>query len=178
MRGRLLKLLSAGPEAAGGAGKLWTRPWIADLIRREFGVSYHIGYLPTLLKSLGWPAQKPSRSRSRNGRPWNATSRSSTAASPETGRGSRPARRLTATLILFNETGILTQPFGRRAWAPQGPTPVVRHRLRHREKSTVLGSFSVSPGRHRCGLYAEFLPGRSVNQDDPIKHVMVRLGIG
>jgi putative transposase len=42
--------------------------------------------------------------------------------------------------------------------------------LRHREKLTVLGSVSVSPARRRCGLYAEFLPGRSVDQDDLIAH--------
>jgi transposase len=58
---RLLKLLAAGPEAAGFAGQLWTCPRIAELIRREFGVSYHVGYLPALLKSLGWSAQKPQR---------------------------------------------------------------------------------------------------------------------
>jgi hypothetical protein len=42
--------------------------------------------------------------------------------------------------------------------------------LRHRKKLTVLGSVSVSPGRRRCGLSAEFLPGRSVNQEDLIRH--------
>ena len=55
---RLLKLLAAGPEAAGFAGQLWTCPRIAELIRREFGVSYHVRYLPALLKSLGWSVQK------------------------------------------------------------------------------------------------------------------------
>jgi transposase len=58
---RLLKLLAAGPEAAGFAGQLWTCPRMAALIRREFGVSYHVGYLPTLLRSLGWSVQKPKR---------------------------------------------------------------------------------------------------------------------
>jgi transposase len=58
---RLLKLLAAGPEAAGFAGQLWTCPRIAELIRREFGVSYHVRYLPALLKSLGWSVQKPRR---------------------------------------------------------------------------------------------------------------------
>lgn len=58
---RLLKLLADGPEAAGFAGQLWTSPRIAELIRREFGVSYHVRYLPALLKSLGWSVQKPKR---------------------------------------------------------------------------------------------------------------------
>lgn len=34
----------------------------------------------------------------------------------------------------------------------------------------MLGSVSVSPSRRRCGLYAEFLPGRSVRQDDLVAH--------
>jgi hypothetical protein len=82
----------------------------------------------------------------------------------------KKVRRLAATLIFFDETGFLTQPYGRRTWVPQGQTPVIRQRLRHREKLTVLGSISVSPERRRCGLHAEFLPGRSVAQDDLIVH--------
>lgn len=58
---RLLRLLVAGPEAAGFAGQLWTCPRIAELIRREFRVSYNVRYLPALLKSLGWSVQKPKR---------------------------------------------------------------------------------------------------------------------
>lgn len=52
-----------------------------------------------------------------------------------------------------------------------GQTPVIRHRLRHRLKVTVLGSLTLSPTRRRCGLYAEFLPGRSVNAEDLISHL-------
>jgi transposase len=58
---RLLKLLSAGPEAAGFAGQLWTGRRVAELIQREFGVTYNVRYLPTLLRSLGWSVQKPRR---------------------------------------------------------------------------------------------------------------------
>jgi DDE superfamily endonuclease len=82
----------------------------------------------------------------------------------------KKSRRLGATLVFFDETGFLTQPYGQRTWGPIGQTPVIRHRLRHRDKLTVLGSVSVSPARRRCGLYAEFLPGRSVNQQDLIAH--------
>jgi hypothetical protein len=82
----------------------------------------------------------------------------------------KKVRRLGATLIFFDETGFLTQPYGGRTWGPIGQTPVIRHRLRHREKLTVLGSLTVSPARRRCGLFAEFLPGRSVNQEDLITH--------
>ena len=57
----LLRLLEAGPEATGFAGQLWTGPRVGELIQREFGVSYHERYLPTLLRSLGWSVQKPKR---------------------------------------------------------------------------------------------------------------------
>ena len=58
---RLVRLLEAGPEAAGLKGQLWTAARVAELIQREFGVSYHQRYLPTLLRSLGWTRQKPKR---------------------------------------------------------------------------------------------------------------------
>ena len=64
----------------------------------------------------------------------------------------------------------MTQPYGGRTWGPIGQTPVILHRLRHREKLTVLGSVTVSPARRRCGLFAEFLAGRSVNQIDLVAH--------
>jgi putative transposase len=83
----------------------------------------------------------------------------------------KKARRLGATLVFLDETGFLTQPYGRRTWGPIGQTPVLRHRLRHRERLTVLGSLTISPARRRCGLFAEFLPGRGVNQDDLIRHL-------
>jgi transposase len=82
----------------------------------------------------------------------------------------KKTRRRGATLVFFDETGFLTQPYGSRTWAPIGQTPVLRHRLRHREKLTVLGSVTVSPARRRCGLMAEFLPNRSVEQADLIAH--------
>lgn len=60
-RRRLLKKLKAGPEAAGFGGQLWTGPRVAELIRREFGVSYHPEYVPRLLRALGWTPQIPRR---------------------------------------------------------------------------------------------------------------------
>jgi transposase len=56
---RLIKLLQAGPEAAGFLSQLWTGPRIAELIEREFGVTYHANYLPALLRSFGMTVQRP-----------------------------------------------------------------------------------------------------------------------
>lgn len=40
-----------------------------------------------------------------------------------------------------------------RTWAPQGQTPIHRHRQGRRDKISVISGISVSPGRHHLGLY-------------------------
>lgn len=40
-----------------------------------------------------------------------------------------------------------------RTWAPQGSTPLVRHRQGRRDKISVISGISVSPRRQRLGLY-------------------------
>ena len=40
-----------------------------------------------------------------------------------------------------------------RTWAPQGKTPIHRHRQGRRDKVSVISGISVSPKRHRLGLY-------------------------
>jgi transposase len=57
-KARLRELLLAGPEAAGYATGAWHSPLVAALIEREFGVRYAVGYLPALLRSIGFSYQK------------------------------------------------------------------------------------------------------------------------
>jgi transposase len=40
-----------------------------------------------------------------------------------------------------------------RTWAPQGETPIHRHRQGRRDKISVISGISVSPRRQRLGLY-------------------------
>lgn len=58
---RLVKVLLAGPLAAGYATDLWTTPRIAELIRARFKISYHPDHVGRLLHQLGWTPQKPER---------------------------------------------------------------------------------------------------------------------
>jgi len=44
-----------------------------------------------------------------------------------------------------------------RTWAPVGRTPVLRHSYR-RERLSVIGGLSMSPVRHRLGLYFQIYP--------------------
>ena len=60
-REELEQCLLEGATAFGFATDLWTCPRIARMIRREFGVSYHVDHIGRLLRSLGWSPQKPER---------------------------------------------------------------------------------------------------------------------
>lgn len=60
-RQRLPELLALGAESFGFRGNVWTQPRIAELIRREFGVSYDPSQIGRILKACGWSRQKPVR---------------------------------------------------------------------------------------------------------------------
>jgi transposase len=56
----LIKILAAGPEAAGYKTQLWTGKRICRLLKERFGLSYNAKYIPHLLRLCGWSYQKPS----------------------------------------------------------------------------------------------------------------------
>lgn len=58
-KARLERHLLAGPERLGYETSLWTSERVAELVRKEFGVSYHPGHVWKLLVSLGWSCQRP-----------------------------------------------------------------------------------------------------------------------
>ena len=60
-RDRLRQRLLAGPRAAGFLTELWTCARVAELVRLEFGVSYHPDHLGRILHDLGFSPQKPQR---------------------------------------------------------------------------------------------------------------------
>jgi transposase len=63
------------------------------------------------------------------------------------------AARLGAHIVFADESGFLLIPNVVRTWAPQGQTPIHRHRQGRRDKISVISGISVSPSRHRLGLY-------------------------
>lgn len=56
---RLPKLLEKGPGAYGFRGDVWTRPRVATVIEREFGVTYTPQHIGNLLRKIDWSRQKP-----------------------------------------------------------------------------------------------------------------------
>jgi transposase len=53
------EFLSHGAEAYGFRGEVWTCARIAQVIAREFAVTYHKDHVSRLLKTLRWTPQKP-----------------------------------------------------------------------------------------------------------------------
>lgn len=56
---KLPSLLRQGPKAYGFRGDVWTRPRVAKVIEREFGVRYTPQHVGNLLRKIGWSRQKP-----------------------------------------------------------------------------------------------------------------------
>ena len=56
---QLVKILKRGPRKSGYATDLWTCPRVAAVIEKRFGVTYHVNYIPNVLRGLGWSPQKP-----------------------------------------------------------------------------------------------------------------------
>ena len=147
---KLLSILSQGATAWGFATELWTAPRIAEVIQREFHVRLHRSQVSRILVRMGWSCQKPQR---------RALERDDKAI--EQWKKSRwpvlkkNAKDLNAHLVFLDESGFMLTPTVRRTWAPRGQTPIVRHRYRH-DKISAISALSVSPQRHRVGIYACF----------------------
>ena len=60
-RAELPELLARGAEAHGFRGDVWTCERVAEVVRREFGVSYHPAHVSRLLKALRQSLHKPQR---------------------------------------------------------------------------------------------------------------------
>src|SRR5919199_2997130 len=60
-RARLPELLAQGAQAHGFRGEVWTCSRVSEVIRREFGVSYHPAHVSRLLGKLRLSLQKPER---------------------------------------------------------------------------------------------------------------------
>jgi len=56
---QLAKILLRGARASGYANDLWTCPRVLEVIQKQFGVTYQVDYVGTLLHKLGWSVQKP-----------------------------------------------------------------------------------------------------------------------
>jgi transposase len=91
-----------------------------------------------LMHILRWSPQKPERRLS--------AGKKKLAADKKTAR-------MGAHIVFADESGFQLIPNVVQTWAPQGQTPIHRHRQGKREKISVISGISVSPKRHHLGLY-------------------------
>ena len=56
-----------------------------------------------------------------------------------------------------------------RTWGQRGHTPILKHRLRHREKVSAIGAISLSPKRRHVGLYQRWYPNQNVRQGEVVE---------
>lgn len=55
----LVSYLELGAESFGFTGNLWDSKRVKWVIKEKLGVEYHVDYIPTLLRSIGYSPQKP-----------------------------------------------------------------------------------------------------------------------
>ena len=60
-KNQLKKMILEGPLVHGWKTDLWTTARIANLIKNEFGISYHRDHVGRLLHQIGFSWQKPKR---------------------------------------------------------------------------------------------------------------------
>lgn len=64
-------------------------------------------------------------------------------------------------------------PTVRRTWAPRGPTPFLHHRTRSHKKVSTIGALTISPGRHRLGLYLHWHPDKNIRTIEVIAFLAI-----
>jgi transposase len=115
---KLASLLNRGAEAHGYRGNVWTAKRGAEVIKREFGVSYHPEHCSRILRAIKHSVQKPVQ--------W-ANQRD------EEGKNEK-------CTIFVDESGFHLLPMAVRTYTPRGQTPVLRVKLTQDHLSTIVGS--------------------------------------
>jgi len=143
----VFRWLTESPTLHGFPTDLWSAPRLAQLIRRDLGVSLDPEYLTVWLRRRDYTPQKPGRvPRGRDDGSialWLAQ---------DWPRIKREARRRSACLMLLDESGLLMAPLLRRSWAPRGRQPESREKTNHREKVSVAAGLWLNPRRDKLSL--------------------------
>jgi transposase len=137
---RLEELLSRGATAHGWANDLWTCRRVREVIRTQFGVEYHHGYVSKLLRGrLGWTSQRPDQQ---------CINRDEKAIRGWVRRTFPAILALAAArgadVVFVDEAGFRLQPTVRRTYAPRGQTPVLKVANPH-ARISVIGGIVVRP---------------------------------
>jgi transposase len=164
---QLEQMLCQGAQAHGWPNQLWTTQRVADLIRRQFGVSLHHDHVGRFLRQrLKWSPQKPRR-RARE-RDEKAIARWKRDVFPDI---LEAANQRNAHVVFLDESGFMLTPTVRRTWAPQGQTPLLSCWDR-RDRLSAISCITLSPQRCQHNIYFTLL---SDNTNVNAEHIVAFL---
>jgi transposase len=162
----LEELLLKTPAECGFDKYLWTQQLIADLIQREFGVSYHHDHVGTILRDLGFTPQKPAkRAKERDEARIEAWRRE---VWPEIVKKNAADE---GVILKVDEVGFMMTPSVKRTWAKKAKTPVVPYRNRRQKKVSVLGAVALHPATGTTELLCDFYPDSYVRGEQCVDFI-------
>jgi transposase len=146
-------LLLRGAKAHGWHNDLWSARRVAEVIRRRFGIEYHVEHVRKVIRRrLRWSSQKPQlKAKQRNDEKiahWRAE---------ELPRIVEQAEERKAHLVFRDESGFQLTPTVRRTYAPRGKTPI-QGAWHRKGRISAISAVTVSPVRRRPNLYFRLLP--------------------
>jgi|WetSurSiteA1Bulk_404760.scaffolds.fasta_scaffold53496_1 transposase len=131
---QLPTLLEQGAEAFGFRGQVWTTARVAQMIKQEFGVSYHPAHCSLLLRKLKWTQQKPIEKATQRDeeaiRRWKEVSFDQL---------KKQAKAEGRTIVFVDESSFYLLPMAVRTYSPRGQTPVLRVKLSYDHLSAIGG---------------------------------------
>ena len=158
-RQKLREMLLEGPRAHGFDTELWTCPRVQLLIRRKFGVDYHVDHLSRVLRELDLTPQRPKT------RP---VERDEDAIDEwlafDFEQIKKKTRGLRAHLVFLDECGFSLTPSVKTTWAPIGETPVIPKRG-HWSKVSAIGALSLSPRRRHIREFVHLYPNGDIRSE-------------
>jgi transposase len=151
--GELEALLLQGAKAHGWHNDVWSADRVAEVIRRHFGVAYHVEHVRKIIRRrLNWSSQKPQRKAKQRDDEAIAHWRGQ-----ELPRIVEEAEDRKAHLVFLDESGFQLEPVVRRTYAPKGQTPILE--AWHRKgRVSAISAVTVSPVRRRPNLSFRLLP--------------------
>jgi len=153
---KLKEILDNGPRKYGYSTDPWTLKRIADVILKEFGISYNTTHVWRVLRALGYSAQIPiAIAMEKNDayvKEW---------LEKEYPEYMKEAREHNATILFQDESGVQSRPNVRRTWSIKGKRPQMKVKEK-RDKISISSAVSVD------GDLYFMTKEESMNEDDII----------
>lgn len=134
---KLIEYLEMGAESFGFEGCVWNSKRVQSLIKEQFGVDYHVAYIPCILRKIGFSRQKPKVVDYRQEEAKVAIYLEETLPSLK-----KKAIEEDRVLLYVDEAGFYLLPKLGTTWAKRGQTPLLHEGCRYQHLSAIS---AISP---------------------------------